>query len=65
MDQLVERSLATPEVRGSNPAICKIDSEHLPSTGLKRRKKEKEAANGPLKILIEFEPGTNNKEGPR
>ena len=37
--QLVERSLATPEVRGSNPAIGKIDIEQfLLSAVLKRRK---------------------------
>ena len=30
--QLVERSLPTPEVRGSNPDIGKIYIEHLLST---------------------------------
>ena len=41
--QLVERSLPIPEVRGSNPAIGKNYIEHLLSTGLKRRNKEKNA----------------------
>ena len=35
---LVERSLLTPEVRGSNPIIGKIYIEHLMLTVLKRRK---------------------------
>ena len=41
--QLMNRSLPTPEVRGSNPVIC------LLSTILKDKNKEKEAGNGPLK----------------
>ena len=49
MAQLVERSLPTPNVRGSNPVIGKIDIEHFLSTVLKRRKeKKKEAGDGPL-----------------
>ena len=41
--QLVERSLPIPEVCGSNPAIGKNYIEHLLSTVLKRRNKEKNA----------------------
>ena len=39
--QLVERSLPTPEVRGSKPVIGKFYMEHLLSTATKRRKEKK------------------------
>ena len=45
--QLVERSLPTLEVRGSNPAIGKICIEL--STALKTRKYRKKPGNGPFK----------------
>ena len=49
--QLVERSFLTPEVHNLNPVICTTYIEqYLLSTVLKRRKiKEKDAGNGPLK----------------
>ena len=43
--QLVEQSLPTPEIRGSNPDIGKILSAN--STIEKAKNKEKEAGNGP------------------
>ena len=47
--QLVEWSLPIPEVCGSNPITSKVFIEYsLLSTVLKRRKKEKEAGNGPF-----------------
>ena len=47
--QLVERSLPTSEVRGSNPVIGKIFNEScLLSTELKDQKKQKDAGNGPF-----------------
>ena len=36
--QLTEKSLPTPEFRGSNPDICKIYITYILSTVLKRRK---------------------------
>ena len=52
MAQLVEQSLLTPEVRGSNPAIGKIQIERLLSTVLRfektkigKRKKRPERAH--------------------
>ena len=43
--QLVERSLPTPEIRGSNPNIGKL---YLPIVHWKDENKEKEAGNGPF-----------------
>ena len=43
--QLVERSLPTPEIHGSNPAIGKIVSTNCMIK--KDENKEKEARNGP------------------
>ena len=43
--QLVERSLPTPEIRGSNPNIGKF---YLPIGNRKEENKEKEAGNGPF-----------------
>ena len=56
--QLVERSFLTPEVHKLNPVICTTYIEqYLLSTVLKRRKiKEKDAGNGPLKINVERQP---------
>ena len=66
--QLVEWLLPTPEIRGSNPDICKILSTKHKYNG-KDESKEKEAGNGPslkkerfcrensqfwLKLSIEF-----------
>ena len=46
MAQLVERSLPTPEVRGSNPVIGEILFIYSLSTVLKGRKQKKDAGNG-------------------
>ena len=47
--QLVEQSLTTAEILGSNPVIVKIYIECLLSVVLKRKKvKKKEAGNGPF-----------------
>ena len=48
--QLVEQSLAIPEVRGSNPVIGKIYIEHLFTVNCieKTKIKKKEAGNGPF-----------------
>ena len=47
--QLVEQSLPTAEILGSNPVIVKIYIECLLSAVLKRKKvKKKEAGNGPF-----------------
>ena len=60
--QLVEWSLPIPEVCGSNPITSKVFIEYsLLSTVLKRRKKEKEAGNGPFFLkkslaLLQFDP---------
>ena len=43
--QLVERSLPTPEIRGSNPNFGKL---YLPIVNRKDKNKEKEAGNGPI-----------------
>ena len=54
---VVERSPSTPEIRGSNQGIGKLlINICLLSTVLKRRNKEKEAVNGPLKksIILQF-----------
>ena len=58
---VVERSPLTPEIRGSNPAIGNLSSNIcLLSTVLKKRKKEKEAGNGPfLKKMTVFKPRNN------
>ena len=49
--QLVERSLPTPEIRGSNPNIGKVLSTNC-KLNRKDENKEKEAGNGPsFKIL--------------
>ena len=50
--QLVERSILTPEIRGSNPDIGKILSTNCPTEKTKikkkeKRKKKKEGGNGP------------------
>ena len=42
--RLVEQSLPTPEVRGSNPNIAKF---YQPIVIIKDKNKEKEAGNGP------------------
>ena len=47
--QLVEWSLPTPKVCGSNPVIGKIYIEHLLSTRLKRQKRKKEAGIAQMK----------------
>ena len=47
--QLVERSLPTPEVRGSNPFTGKIHITNLPSTVWKDQNKENEAGIGHIK----------------
>ena len=46
--QLVERLLTTPEARGSNPVIGILYITYTLPTELKRRKKKKEAWNGPI-----------------
>ena len=47
--QLVQWSLPTPEVRGSNPVMGKKIIECLLSTELKKTKvKKKETGNGPF-----------------
>ena len=47
--QLVERSLLTPEICGSNPVIGKFYLlSILLKDLLKRRKQRKEAGNGPI-----------------
>ena len=54
MAQLVEQSLSTPEVRGSNPVNGKIYIERLLSTVLiieMAKVQEKEARNGPFKKI--------------
>ena len=52
--QLVEWSLPTPEVRGSNPDIGKLLSTNCTIKNKKDKNKEKEAGNGPsLKKLSE------------
>ena len=50
--QLVERSLPILEVRSLNPVIGKNLFGHLLSTVFKRRKKENEAGNAPLKNIM-------------
>ena len=48
--QLAERSLPTPEIRGSNPDIGKISNVFICQLlSRKDENKEKEAWNGPLK----------------
>ena len=49
--QLAERSLSTPEVRGSNAIIGKICIEHLFTINCieKTKVKKKEAVNGSFK----------------
>ena len=52
MAQLVKRSLPIPEVRGSNPVIGKnlFYIEHLFTVNcVLKRRKEKEAGDGPFK----------------
>ena len=51
MAQLVERSLLTPEARGSNPVIGKLLYGTFVNYQLYRKdeNKEKEARNGPFK----------------
>ena len=68
MGQLVEWSLPTPEVHGSNPVISKIYNENLyRQLHWKDKNKEKEARNGPffrkkyffiLRILSFLDPWT-------
>ena len=48
--QLAERSLPTPEIRGSNPDIGNISNVFICQLlSRKDENKEKEAGNGPLK----------------
>ena len=49
--QLAERSLPIPEVRGSNPVICKKYNEHLFTVNCieKMKIKKKGAGIGPFK----------------
>ena len=47
MAQLVERSLPTPEIWGSNPVIGKILSTNCTTKYRKDENKEKEAGNSP------------------
>ena len=60
---VVERSPLTPEIRGSNPVIGNLSSNIcLLSTVLKKRKKEKEAGNGPFLKKMQmtvFKPRNN------
>ena len=62
MAQLIERSLPTPVVHGSNPVISKklfILNIHLLSTVYwKDENKEKEAVNGPFKNIVQVNPET-------
>ena len=50
--QLVEHSLLTTDVCGSNPVIGKIYIEHYCELYLKDKNKEKEAGNGPFKNQV-------------
>ena len=50
MAQLVEQSLPTPKIFGSNPVIGKF---YLLSTILKGVNNEKEAGNGPIFFIKE------------
>ena len=53
VEQLVERSLLTPEICGSNPDIGKILSTNC--TIEKTKNKEKEAGNGPSLKNVQIE----------
>ena len=51
--QLAERSLPTPEIRGSNPDIGNISNIFICQLlSRKDENKEKEAGNGPLKKIL-------------
>ena len=53
--QLVEWSLPTPEVYGSNTVIGKVYITYVLSTVLNRQKYRKEAGNGPFnKQLVRY-----------
>ena len=49
MAQLVERSLPTPEILGSNPVIDKINEPFVQLNYRKAKNKEKESGSGPFK----------------
>ena len=55
--QLVERSLPTPEIRGSKPVIGKFYIIYMLSTGLKRQKKKKRSIK--KQIHRQFHLGVN------
>ena len=54
--QLVERSLPTPEIRGSNPVVSKSSllSTVLKNSIEKTKIKELETVNGPILIKSDF-----------
>ena len=58
MAQLVERSLPTPEVRGSNPDSSKTNIEHLLRTEIKKPKIKKK---GPGIAHLKSNFGKNRK----
>ena len=52
--QLVELSLPTPEVRGTNPVVGKIYIEHLRSTVLRVNNKEKRRQQWPISKITRW-----------
>ena len=63
MAQLVERSLPTPEVRGSNPVIRKLFYRTFVYCQLSRKdkNKEKEAGNGTFFCIKDKVEGASNQ----
>ena len=60
MAQMAERSLPTPEIRGSNPDIVNISNIFICQLlSRKDENKEKEAGNGPLKKRVQGTPVGN------
>ena len=61
MAQLVERSLPTPEIRGSNPVVSKSSllSTVLKNSIEKTKIKELETVNGPILIKSDFRKNKN------
>ena len=57
--QLVERSIPTPEIHGSNPVIGKMYMYLLPTVDIEKDEKKKEAVNGSLKIVYDIDSWTS------
>ena len=57
--QLVERSIPTPEIHGSNAVIGKMYMYLLPTVDIEKDEKKKEAVNGSLKIVYDIDSWTS------